>query len=251
MKLLKITPVNLFLLLALCFLAGFISGVYTVPERLVAHEVTRYVPLNVTAEGHRVEMLIPAVDSAGNGVAGRLLTTVRPGTGLVLVSINDVLAQYDTQFSGRIAAKAAASYANITLDEWDIVYTIDVNATAIEGPSAGAAMAVSIVAALQNRTLDPSVSITGIINEDGTITGAGSVLEKAKAIRKNGVSVFLVGPGQGSEPAPVREKTCETRNAIEYCKVDYAQKKTSLGERLDMTIAEVTNLEEAVGYFLD
>src|SRR3990167_5870925 len=40
---------------------------------------------------------IVAVDDNGNGVSGLLTTQVRGGTGLVLVNINDVLANYNTQ----------------------------------------------------------------------------------------------------------------------------------------------------------
>ena len=248
MKIFKITAMNLALAALLVFFVGFIAGAYLSPQHIITQERTTYVP-GIPPQGRQVETLIPAVDEDGNGVLGRLITTVRPGTGLVLVSINDVLAQYDTQYSGRIAARAAAIYLHIDLNEWDIVYNIEVNATAIEGPSAGAAMAVSIATAVQNRTLDPTVSITGTVAADGTIGKVGSVIEKARAAKEAGVRTFLVAPGQRYETNMGRASWCEMRNGTEYCKVSYVETKTDLSERTNMSIVEVATLADALPHF--
>ena len=98
-----------FFLLAL-FLIGFILGVHYSPIKVVKEEVLKYKMPNLTTitEEKRIEMLVPAADDEGNGAVAKLITRVRPalspGYGMMLVSINDVLAQYDTQLSARIAA---------------------------------------------------------------------------------------------------------------------------------------------------
>ena len=85
-------------------------------------------------------MPIVAVEKNGGGVIGKVITTVKPGTGLVLVNINSILAQYDTQYSGRTAAHAAANYTRMNLSNWDVIYTMVIDAQVVEGPSAGGAI---------------------------------------------------------------------------------------------------------------
>ncbi|MBI3190932.1 hypothetical protein HYZ41_04495, partial [archaeon] len=136
---------TLFIILVMLMI-GFVLGTSFAPERIVFTDQ----PKNyVRVEGERiVEMGIPAVDMYGNGVVAKLITTIRPGTGQVLVNVNDVLAQFDTQLSGRSAAKAVANVTSTDMSNLDIIYEIKVNATIIEGPSAGASMATSIYLAL-------------------------------------------------------------------------------------------------------
>lgn len=253
-KKLRVKPVDLVLALLAIFLAGFVLGNYNSPfykVQTVKEETIKYVPLNVSADGHKVEMSVPAVDSEGSGVSAKLTTSVRPGTGLVLVAVNSILAEYSTQYSGRVAAGVAGNYTMFDMNDFDVIYTIDVNATAIEGPSAGAAMAVSIIAALQNKTLPEDVMITGTISSDGTIGPAGAIAEKAKAAKESGARVFLVPKGQSYEYSNVtRERTCKSMDGAEYCTVNYSEKKINIGERLNMTIIEVSEISEAMKYFL-
>jgi uncharacterized protein len=230
------------------FASGIIVGVFIAPVR--EKEVIRYQISDLAVPGNSVEMLIPAVDQEGTGVAGKLITTVKPGSGLVLVNVNDVIAQYATQLSGRTAAKAAAAVSQIDLNNLDIIYTIKVNATAIEGPSAGAAMAVSIVAALENKTIRSNVSITGVINEDGSISPAGGIAEKARAARENGVTTFLVPVNQSFESKIRPERECELIDDIEYCTVTYIERGKNVGEILGLRVVEVSTLQEALKYFV-
>lgn len=251
----KLKFVDLILSLFAVFLVGFVLGNYNwmfYNEQAIREDVIKYVPLNISTNGHEVEMLIPAVDAEGKGVTAKLTTSVRPGTGLVLVAVNNILAEYSTQYSGRIAARVAGNYTNIDMGNFDVIYTVDVNATAIEGPSAGSAMAVSIIAALENRTLPESIMTTGTINSDGTIGQVGSVAEKAKAAKERGAKIFLVPKGQSSDYTDVsREKSCRNVDGVEYCTVNYSKKKVNIGEQLNMEVIEVSNIDEAVKHFFN
>lgn len=244
----KIKGGDLFFLLVIFFLSGLIIGSTFAPAK--DKEVVRYVPSNIAVAGTSVEMLIPAVDQEGTGVVGTLITTIKPGSGLVLVNVNDVIAQYNTQLSGRIAAKAASLISKIDLSKLDIIYTIKVNATAIEGPSAGAAMAVSIVAALENKTLNNEVSITGVISEDGSIGPAGAILEKARTAKEHGIKTFLVPVNQSFESKIRPERECKLADSIEYCSIRYVEKGRTVSEITDLQILEVARLEEAMRYFI-
>ena len=235
---------------AAVFMIGFILGSHLSYNAPIEKEVVRYVLSNFTeVNGTSVEMLVPAVDQSGRGVVAKLVTTIKPGSGLVLVNVNDVFAQQVMQLSGRTAAAAATGFSKIELKNVDIIYSVIVNASSIEGPSAGAAMALSIIAGLENKTLDKNVMITGTINENGTIGQAGGIFEKAASAKSAGIKTFLVPTGQSVENNVFRERRCKAVDSVEYCTVNYIRKSGGLGEILGMTIVEVGNLEEALGYF--
>ncbi|MBI4018265.1 MAG: hypothetical protein HY368_01525, partial [Candidatus Aenigmarchaeota archaeon] len=140
-------------------LAGFLGGIYVSSLQAEKPAVVSY------SNGEReVVTYLPAVDTRGNGVIGLLRTSVKPGKGGVSVDIANVLSYLDTQQSAKIAADVARDYTGVDTASLDITYAIEVNATAVEGTSAGAAMAVSVVAALQNRSLNNTVMMTGTIS---------------------------------------------------------------------------------------
>src|SRR3989344_3838606 len=154
-KTIKVKKSEIAFTIVVMFLVGFIAGMHFLPR-----EVQLSQP-NLDSEVV-VSMALPAVDNEGNGVAGTLYTTVKPGTGKILVDTSKVLNYIDTQLSARTAASAAGNYAKVNLSSLDIIYTIKVNASIIEGPSAGASMALSVLLALENKTAD-GIVITGTI----------------------------------------------------------------------------------------
>jgi len=250
------TRMNIAALMLAVLVIGVIIGIQFSPlfkEKVVrvTEQQIKYVNgTNTIQQGRTTEMLIAAVDNSGNGVAGKLITTVKPGTGLILVNINDVFAQADTQLSAKTAAKAASNYSSVDLSGLDIIYSIKVNASVVEGPSAGASMAMSVLASLENKTLDPTVAITGTIDERGNVGTIGGVLEKAAAARDSGIDTFLVPVGQGSEEGSAkRVKECRTINGVERCRITYIAGKRSIGTGLNITIIEVRNIAEASKYF--
>ena len=169
---------------------------------------------------------------------------------MILVSVNDVLAQYDTQLSGRLAAEAAENYTNISLDSLEIIYAIKINASVIEGPSAGAAMAVSIVAALENKTLNPEVMITGTIDKNGNIGPAGALEQKIKAAKESNITLFLVSPGMSIQYETNKTKNCTMVDDIENCELSYTSEEINIGESLGMRVEEVATIGDALKYFL-
>ncbi len=193
-------------------------------------------------------LIAPAVDRDGNGVASTLTVIVKPGTGQVLVNINDVLAGVDTQESAKTAAEAAASYTNINLERLDIVYSIEAEAPIVSGASAGAAMALSTVAAIQNKDFASKTTITGAIDSRGNILQVGGVSAKANAVKGEGLDIFLVPKGQGYKKEYQREVNCENVGSVEICKTSYVSTGVSLGKEIGLKILEVSNIEEAVDH---
>ncbi|MGQ9544015.1 MAG: S16 family serine protease [Candidatus Bathyarchaeia archaeon] len=118
---------------------------------------------------------------------GRLLINTKPKIGI------------DLQTSASTAILVVENITGISLKKTDIILTVtaDRETEIVDGPSAGAALTVSLLSAVRNQTLDSKVYLTGTINPDGSIGKVGGILEKALAAARFGAKRFLVPAGQG------------------------------------------------------
>ncbi len=230
-------------------IAIVVAGCYVAFNPLLNNIQTRYIEKH---SPNSVEIKVPAVDNRGNGVVGKIKTTVENGTGQILVNI-DILTGFLTQDSIKTAAAVASNLTNITLQNLDITYKAEVNATAVDGPSAGAALTIATIFALENKTLPDDVMITGTINPDGTIGRVGGVLAKARASKEAGANIFLVPKGQGVYEEIKKKRECEKKEGpgfvYEYCTIKYIPQKISIGEELNLTVVEVETISDALKYF--
>ena len=205
---------------------------------------------NATEAAMKAETSLPAVDTSGNGVVGKLTTEIRPGSGQVLLDASSVLNFPDTQLSARIAAKAAADYMKKDISMYDVIYSIRANATVVEGPSAGLSMAVSAVMAFRNASMRDDIMMTGAIDEKGSVLPVGSIFEKANAAKAGGARIFLVPPNQSSYSDYMKKTSCKPFDGFEVCRTDYEPQKAGIGSLINITVAEVISLEDAVKYFI-
>jgi uncharacterized protein len=92
----------------------------------------------------------------------------------------------------------AENFTGIELGRTDILVTVisEGEVDVVDGPSAGAAITVAIIASVKGEFINESVFITGTINPDGTIGQVGGIPEKALAAAKMGAREFLVPRGQ-------------------------------------------------------
>ncbi len=199
---------------------------------------------------NRAEIFLPAVSSQGKGVVTPLIVEVKPGDGKVLVNINQLLFWVDTQQSIQIAKRVAEKYTKIDLSKYDLIYTIETNASLVEGPSAGAAITIATIAALLNKSLNKSVMITGTINPDGSIGPVGGIMAKASAAKDIGAKLFLVPKGQGTYINYVPVKQCEQIGFMTYCVIEYKPKRVTISKEVGIEVKEVSNIEEALKYFI-
>ncbi|MBI2148638.1 hypothetical protein HYU23_03080 [Candidatus Woesearchaeota archaeon] len=237
--------IALSLFIVIIFLLGILLGFYLMPRKTVEVDKTDKI---ITSSAFR-ELSIVGVDNSGKGVYAKIIVDVKPGTGLVLVNINDLLADYLTQLSARTAAKVASNFTNLNLSSIDIIYNIKANAVIIEGPSAGAAMTLATIAALQNRTINNSIFITGTIEENGTIGLVSGIGEKAKAAKENNATLFLI-PEARYLVGYDKVKKCNDLNGINYCQINYLPKKFELSELLKLEIKQVRTIKEAADYII-
>lgn len=227
-------------------------------EKLIAEtEVNKSVEKStdeapVKTEGISTSSLdLPAVDAQGNGINTVLTVISKPGTGKVLIDIEEPLFWVDTQQSIQTAKKVAKEITGIDTDKVDLEYNIEVgNASLVGGPSAGAALTVATIAALQNKPLKENVMITGTINEDGTIGKVGAIIEKAKAAKDAGAEIFLVPSGESSQTKIIPDEKCIERPGLIYCETVYRQMKVNVGDSIKIEVKEIGNIRQALEYFL-
>ncbi len=214
-------------------------------------EKISYEPLIFVANGTEttVEMKLPAVDTNKSGVVTTLKVTAKPGTGRTLVDIEGLLFWADTQQSIRTARQVAADIAKIDVNTVDLIYTIKAQASLIGGPSAGAALTIATIAALQEKEPAGSIMMTGAINHDGTIGPVSEILEKAKAAKQAGATLFLVPLLQGKEVVYETIEHCEKYGGVDFCTQETQPKRVDVNKEAGIEIKEVENIQEAMSYF--
>jgi uncharacterized protein len=193
---------------------------------------------------------VPAVDREGNGVMATLSVEARPGIGRTLVDINQILFWVDTQDSIRTAKIVAKNVTGIDLSKYDIVYSIQANASVIEGPSAGAAMAIATILELEDKVVNRNVTITGTLDENGKIGRVTGVLAKAEAAKNAGMNLLLVPPGQRTYTVYTEEKGCEDYVFTKICRSTIKPEEVDVEEEVGIEVKEVSSVEEALKYFL-
>ena len=197
-----------------------------------------------------VKMKLPAVDSDGEGVLTDMAVEIMNGTGRILVDIDSLLFWADTQQSIQIARDVAANISGKNVSNYDLVYNIYANASIIGGPSAGAAITLATIAALERKPLNDSVMITGTINEDGSIGKVGDVFEKSQAAKSGNATLFLVPEGQGYKTISKTKKECEQYGKVEICTINQVTEKLDFNNNSVIRIVEVKNIKDALQYFI-
>lgn len=132
---------------------------------------------------------LAAVLADGKGAVVPLEVELKPGSGQVYTSIEPKTGM-GTQDSQQAAVKFAFGGGNGGCDVYFRIKASDGTAY-VDGPSAGAAMALAIRAALTNNTVRNDIVITGTISEDGKIGDVGGIVEKAVASAKAGKTGIL------------------------------------------------------------
>jgi predicted S18 family serine protease len=193
---------------------------------------------------------IPAVDRDGNGITTRMFVQALPGSGRVLTNIDRLLFWVDTQNSIRRATQVAENVTGINLTEYDIIYAIEANASVIGGPSAGAAITIATIAALQNVSINESVMITGSVNHDGSVGPVGNVMEKAVASKEAGAELFLVPMTQSSEVTYKTREYCEKIGWVDFCTTETYPVKVNIEEDAGIDVEEVMDIEDVMEYML-
>lgn len=138
-------------------------------------------------------------ESSGRGEVVEFKVTLRNGGGGTFVNVTKVILSRETQESILKALRVAQKVTGASIQDYDVfVWFINPKKEelVIVGSSAGAAICVAMIAAIQDKDIAQDVLITGTIEEDGSIGRVGEVAKKAEAALEYGAREFLVPKGQ-------------------------------------------------------
>jgi len=194
-----------------------------------------------------VEIPLVADRSTENGDEGVLLTAkviATNGTGHVFVDTNPYT-QVDLQGSARLAAMVASDVLGIDQRTYDFYYIIDISSPIIGGPSAGGALTVATIAAINKWTLKPDVVMTGMINPDESIGPVGGIPFKLEAAAARNATLFLIPQGQSI--VTIRKTVARTKGAF----IISEEKEETVdvveyGKKLNVEVKEVSTIQDAV-----
>ncbi len=139
-----------------------------------------------------------AVSPDGTALSAKLFLHIEEGTGKVWSSVSGPLVGTATQSTEKIAIKVAKNYFPNT-NGYDYFFTIDSEASVVDGPSAGSAMALLVVSTLEDKAIPSNVGLTGTITNAGEVGPVGGVFEKAHQASKDGIKLFLIPYGEARQ----------------------------------------------------
>ena len=193
-----------------------------------------FAAIPVSAVLSNSKMHIYAVTNDGEGLGAEMELEIEQGNGTVWVA-SEPLVGTSTQSAAKLAKEVAKNYAK-NVDKYDYKFRISSNASVVEGPSAGAAMTLLIISMLNEKPLDQKVSLTGTINEDGSVGPIGGAFEKAKAASKDGIALFMIPRGEAIQTVRLPEGV-KSINML-----DYGPKE------LGVKIVEVSTIDDVLQY---
>lgn len=155
-----------------------------------------------------------AVDENNNGHVIQLEVILKEGNSNLFLNVANVLVDETLQSSAQTAIHVARDVARTSLINKDILINIksqERESLIISGGSAGAAITLAAIAAMQGKTIRKDVLITGTIREDHTIGRIGEPRAKGLAAKENGAVLFLVPETQKSEAGEIGIEVKEVR----------------------------------------
>jgi predicted S18 family serine protease len=118
---------------------------------------------------------------------------LRAGEGRVLVQTKPLMGTM-FQDAANTAVFVAQKKTGMQLSGTDVIFSIESQKEipSVDGPSAGALMTLLVTSAMENRKLKNDVTLTGTIDQNGHVGAIGGILEKAKAAKESGKTLFLL-----------------------------------------------------------
>ncbi len=186
------------------------------------------------------------------GTTMNITVDIREGSGLVLVNTITPTG-VDFQTSAKTAVAVAQKYTGFEFSGRDIIFSIsaktDQELQAVDGPSAGMAMAVLLVLEIGNRQIPDDVLLTGTIQKDGSIGAVGGIFEKAEAAAKYGAKTFIVPDGLAITYVQECQESREGPFLYRSCKSEAKPLSPIMEERYGMRVVEATDLDSVLEYF--
>lgn len=170
------------------------SNIITLKDVEEVISIGRYVPFEIVDEVENYEI----GHTYGLGVSGFMGSTLeieavvfeskKPGMGTI--KFNDTAGSMakDSVFN---AASVIRRITDKDIKDYDIHVNV-VGGGKIDGPSAGAAITISIISALLEKPIRQDVAITGEISLRGNVKPVGGIFEKIYGARRKGIKLVVV-----------------------------------------------------------
>jgi len=200
----------------------------------------------VLAEQYHTTLLTVSQEGENGGTAD-LYLELKPGSGRVFIDSYPV-SRAGTQFSTRFAKEIACDFLQVNCNRYDFFYTIRTQSSIVGGPSAGAAVAVITVAALDNQKINQNVAMTGTINSGGVIGPVAGILAKTEAARQKGIDTVVI-----PSLSPLGLEYSDNETNTSDVNLSEAQDEEIIGNLSGegFTIIQATDLYEALPYFIN
>lgn len=182
-----------------------------------------------------------AVAPDGTALDAKLTLKTTPGSGVVWSSVSGPLVGTATQSTEKIAVKVAKNYSP-DVDNFDYFFAIDSEASVVDGPSAGSAMALLVVSALQDKKIPTNVGLTGTITNTGEVGPVGGVFEKAKEASSVGIKLFLIPRGEAKQVVKFSDGV-KNINLPEYAMKEWGMKVVETDTLDDVLHYAFANIE--------
>lgn len=171
----------------------------------------------------RSDYWVIGVDENDIGHVIPLEVIIKEGKGNLFLNVANVLVDESMQSSAQTAIRIAREVTRTSLTDKDVLINIKSPAQerklTISGGSAGGAIAISAIAAMNEKPPLEDVLMTGTIKEDHSIGQIGAPRAKGIAARENGAKLFLVPPGQKREVGDIGIEVMEVRTIEEAVKL--------------------------------
>ena len=166
--------------------------------------ISRYVPYEIIKDTDKYEV----GHIYGLGVSGFMGSTIeieaavfeakKAGSGTVRFNETAGSMAKDSVYN---AASVIRRITDKDIRDYDIHVNV-IGGGNIDGPSAGAAITVCIISALQNKPLRQDIAITGEISLRGNIKPVGGIFEKIYGARRKGIKQVFV-PKDNEKDVPI------------------------------------------------
>jgi uncharacterized protein len=228
------------------------------------------IPAMASAKTYHITLLTVGDSEDGDTLIGGIADAyleIQPGSGRIFLD-SFPLTKLDTQISTRYANRIACDYLEKNCDKYDFFYTIRAESVIVGGPSASAPLTVLTIAALKGIELKNDTVMTGTINSGGSIGPVGGVYAKAEAAQETGFKRILIPKfsidleeskdslNESGNPiiTNIRITTSNNKTNSTDSRINISQKenepKDLLQHNLTIEIVNVSNLEEALPYFI-
>jgi predicted S18 family serine protease len=174
---------------------------------------------------------------------------IRPGEGRVLVQTKPLMGTV-FQDAANTAVYAAQTKTGMQLSNSDVIFSIESQKEipSVDGPSAGALMTSLVTSALEKKELKKDVTMTGTIDQDGHVGAIGGVVEKAKAAKESGKTLFLL-PKENSE---LVQSTERTRNIAGMTIIEHVPEtidaRQYIQANIGINVEYVDNIDDVLKY---